>query len=68
VILGRFPDRSKVGVPDSVVGVFISSTSPKIVEGCGLNLAHFGEVRVPPRLGPLGELPGGCADLQGPQD
>jgi len=68
VILGRFPDPSQVGVPNSVVGVFISSAGPKIEEGCVLDLAHFGKVGVPPGSGPLGDPPGECADLERPQD
>jgi len=68
VILGRFPDRSQIGVPDSVVGVFISSASPKITEGCVLDSAHFGKVKVPPGPGPLGDPAGRCADPERPQD
>jgi len=62
VILGCFLDRSQVGVPDSVVGVFISSAGPKIAEGCVHDSVHFGKVGVLPRLGPHGDPPGGCAD------
>jgi len=68
VILGRFPNGSQVGVPDSVVRVFISSASPKISEGCVLDSAHFGEVGVPPGSGPLGDPSGRCADPERPQD
>jgi len=68
VILGRFPDCSQVGIPDSVVGVFISSAGPKVAEGCVLNLAHFGKVGVLPGSGPLGNSPGGCADPERSQD
>jgi len=68
VILCRFPDRSQVGVPDSVVGVFISSAGLKVAEGWVLDLAHFGEVMVPPGSGPFGDPSGKCADLERPQD
>jgi len=61
-------DCSQVGIPDSVVGVFISSASPKVAQDCVLDLTHFGKVGVPLRLGPLGDSPGGCADLEPPQD
>jgi len=68
VILGRFPDCSQVGVPDSVIGVFISSASPKVAKGYVLDSAHFGKVGVPPGSGPFGDSPGGCADPELPQD
>jgi len=68
VILGRFPNRSQVGVPDPVVGVFIGSACPKIAEGCVLDLVHCSKVGVQPGSGPLSDPPGGCADPQRPQD
>jgi len=68
VILSRFLDRSQVGVPDPVVGMFISSAGPDIAEGCVLDSAHFGKVGVPPRLGPLGDPSGRCVDPERPQD
>jgi len=68
VILGRFPDCSQVGVPDSMVGVFISSAGPKIAEGCVLYSVHFGKVGVPPGSGPLSDPPGRCADPERSQN
>jgi len=68
VILGCFSDCSQVGIPDSMVGVFVSCASPKIAEGCVLDSAHFGKVGVPPGSGPLGDPLGRCADLERPQD
>ena len=68
MILGPFGDRSQVGVAEFMVGVFISSAGPKIAEGCVLDSANFGEVGVPPRSGPLSDLPGRYANLERPQD
>jgi len=51
-----------------VIRVFVSSASPKISEGCVLDSVHFGKVGVPPGSGPLGDPPGGCADLERSQD
>jgi len=68
VILGRFPNCSQVGIPDSVVGMFISFAGPEVAEGCVLDSAHFGKVGVPPGSGPFGDLPGGCAYPERPQD
>ena len=66
--MGRFSDRSQVGVPDSVIGMFISSAAPKIAKGCILDSTHFGRVGVPPGSGPFGNSLGGCADPKRPQD
>jgi len=66
VILSRFSDRSQVGIPDSVVRVFVSSAGPEISERGVLDSAHFGQVWVPPRAGPLGDPSGRCADLKRP--
>jgi len=66
--LSRFPDCSQVGVPDSMVGVFISSAGPKIMERFVLDSAYFGKVGVPPRSEPLGDPPGGSAYPEGPQN
>ena len=68
MIIGCFPDRSQVGVPGSVIGVFISSAGPKVAKGCILDSAHFGEVGVPPESRPFGDSPGRCADPKRPQD
>jgi len=68
VIFGRFPDCSQVGVPDSVIGVFIGSAGPKIAERCVLDSAHLSKVGVAPGSGLFGDSPGGCTDLKRPQD
>ena len=68
MILGRFPVRSQVGIPGSVVGVFVGSAGPKIAEGCVLDSAHLGKVGVPPGSGPFGDPSGGCPDPERPQD
>jgi len=68
VILGSFLNCSCVGIPDSVVWVFVSSTMPKISEGDILDLADFGQVWVPPGSGPLGDSSGRCANPEHPQD
>jgi len=68
VILDHFTARSQVGVPDSVVGVFISSAGLKVAEDCGLDSAYFRKVGVLPGSGPLGDPPGRCTDPECFQD
>jgi len=68
MILCCFSDRSQVGIPDPVIGVFISSAGPKVAKGCVLDSAHFGQVGVPPGSGPFGDSSGRCADPKCPQD
>jgi len=68
VILCCFPNRSQVGICDSVVRLFVSSAVPKLSEGGVLDSAHFGPVWVPTGSGPFGDLSGKSADAEHSQD
>jgi len=68
VFLRRLPNCSQVGIPGFVARVFVSSAGPKISEGSVLDLAHFGQVWVPPGAGLLGDPSGSYADAERSQD